>query len=427
MSGQAEGDAFQFEVLDAEMRRSAGALDLPYWVYRVCARTTLPAYQRSEMEVLRRYSDFEWLRSQLCETNPYCIVPPIPEKDFHGTFEKIKMVDLSCTTPLRDYRQRALKNFLCRVGAHPQLRSTRLLRDFLEMGESEWERKMKADAKGVERSFATAIGENVNHALALQWGAGSGALDPGVGYTQAVRGTTDPQVWEGTRVYIQQLEDSIKMLRERLQMLVDRRRNTSNALHDFAEAFERVGEVEKGVESTTLSNALIAVGKHSEQLSSIYINQANDERKQVVEVLQYYTGMCAAVRETLKRLQVATYQVEVLRGRVEDLRIQRERAVNRNGQTERLAKLDAEIARTRERWEESKGNLEAGERIFKEEIRHFHHHKQHDIKTVLKAFAKLQLNYAAKIKEDWEKLRPTVEQVQLNNDSSVQEDAPSKN
>ncbi|RNF26261.1 putative phosphoinositide-binding protein [Trypanosoma conorhini] len=415
---------FEFKVMEPEQRKGAGALDFAYWTYRVRASTTLSTYAQKELEVVRRYSDFEWFRAQLCEAYPYCIVPPIPEKDVQGTLDKLVGSDSQSANRLREYRQRALRKFLVRLGAHPRLHNSPLLKDFLEMNEEEWGRKMKASGKNSDGFFSTALGEGVNHALTRQWNAGAAAAESGAGYARMLADpNTNPQVWEETSLYIHHLEDSIKLLRERLQILVDRRRKTGNALHEFGVAFEKVGEIERGIESTPLSTALIAAGQHSEQLFSIYSDHANEEMKQVVETLNYYQGMCAAVRETLKRVQSRARHVESLRHHATEVVGQKDRAVEKGGQAERVAKLENELVELEERWGAAKRALGAGESIFKDELRRFHQEKQYDMKAILKNFAELQLKYSARMKETWESLRPTVDAVQFEADGGSQGNA----
>ncbi|KEG10702.1 putative phosphoinositide-binding protein [Trypanosoma grayi] len=415
---------FEFHVLEPEQRKGAGALDLAYWTYGIRTTTSLPTYPNN-MSVVRRYSDFEWFRARLCEEYPYCIVPPIPEKDVQGTLEKIVGSSTQAAARLHEYRQRALQRFLTRLGAHPKIYTSQLLENFLQMDETEWERKIKAPIKTSDRSFATTLGEGVNYALTRQWnpsGGAAAASASGSGYSEALGSEeTNSLVWQETQLYIQQLEDSIKMLRERVQMLVERRRNTSQALHEFGIAFEKVGEVEKGISATQLSNALIAVGQQSEQLSTIYIEHAGDETRKVVETLSYYTGMCAAVRETLKRLQHATHRVESLNQHAADIAAQRDKAMLRGGMAERVAKLENDYNALQGQKELAKKELETGESTFREELRRFHREKQYDVKAILKTFAELQLNYAMRMKESWEKLLPVVEHVQLNEGRSLQD------
>lgn len=404
---------FDFKVSEPEQRKGGSAIDLSYWIYKVRARTTLPQYPRKDMEVMRRYSDFEWLRSQLAEEFPFCIIPPIPEKAVQGTIDKI--VGTGANSKLLEYRQRALRKFLIRVGAHNYLHTSQLLQDFLEMDEAEWERRMKSGKKASsERSIAAAIGEGVGSALSRQWYPSGAAQPSGPSYTKALtESKTSPQVWEETKAYVAQLEASINLLRERLESLVKRRKDTSSALHEFGRSFGRVGEIEGSIEPTTLSNALSAVGQHSQHLSTIYVEQADQETKQVVETLAYYVGMCNAVREALKRLQGMMQHRDNLIQQVVDLSKERDKAIQKGGQADKVQKLEQELQATTEKRDAATKQVIDVEHLFKEELRRFHREKQYDIKAILKIFAELQLDYASKMKRSWENLLPTVEQVKL--------------
>jgi hypothetical protein len=405
--------AFDFKVSEPEQRKGGSTLDLSYWIYKVRARTTLAQYSRKDMEVMRRYSDFEWLRAQLSEEFPFCIIPPIPEKAVQGTIDKI--VGSGVNSKLLEYRQRALRKFLIRVGAHSFLHTSSLLQDFLEMDEAEWERRMKSGKKASsERSIAAASGEGMGSALSRQWYPSAAAQPNGSSYTKALtEGKTSPQVWEETRAYVGQLEASIALLRERLDSLVKRRKDTSSALNEFGRSFSRVGEIEGTIEPSQLSNALSAVGQHSEHLSTIYMEQADQETKQVVETLSYYVGMCGAVRETLKRLQGMMQHRDSLISQVSDLAQQREKAIQKGGQADKVQRLDHDLHAATERRDAAIKQVIDVEVLFKEELRRFHREKQYDIKAILKIFAELQLDYASKMKRSWENLLPTVEQVKL--------------
>eukprot|EP00759_Apiculatamorpha_spiralis_P007226 PhF_6_TR14252/c0_g1_i1/m.22887 len=69
---------------------SGNPLSLPYHLYVVRYRTSLPQYSHA-MEtqvVLRRYSDFVWLQKCLSHVCRGTVVPPIPPKTFQGTLDK---------------------------------------------------------------------------------------------------------------------------------------------------------------------------------------------------------------------------------------------------------------------------------------------------------------------------------------------------
>ena len=71
-------------------------------------------FEQSTFEVVRRYSDFDWLRKRLLMVAPTVAVPPLPPKDglpvknFHDEFI--------------ESRNRGLQRFVDRIASHPRLR-----------------------------------------------------------------------------------------------------------------------------------------------------------------------------------------------------------------------------------------------------------------------------------------------------------------
>ena len=51
-----------------------------------CVRTFLKADPNIKIEVLRRYSDFDWLSQKLIISNPGISIPTLPAKDFWGKY-----------------------------------------------------------------------------------------------------------------------------------------------------------------------------------------------------------------------------------------------------------------------------------------------------------------------------------------------------
>eukprot|EP00744_Colponema_vietnamica_P008104 GILI01011581.1.p1 GENE.GILI01011581.1~~GILI01011581.1.p1 ORF type:complete len:406 (-),score=114.49 GILI01011581.1:271-1488(-) len=402
------GEQFEFIVYPPEMRKSEGKLGLSFWVYKISAVVPLPNYSRKHFDVMRRYSDFEWLRNQFSEEYPYCIIPPIPEKDMQGTIDKIKGGQ-NADTKLLEYRQRALRKFLVRVGAHPHLHNSRLLQDFLEMEEKDWELHMKAARKPQPDQHIASAFET---ALTRQWYPTPAAENAGASYAKALQ---DPpasvQVWEETKEYINRLHISLGVLRERLTQLIRRRREASIALHEFGRCFTRVGEVEGSLEQTPLSNAILAVSNHTEQLSKVYVDHADQESKNVEETLTYYILMCNAVRDTIQRLLAFMQARDQLLHQTEELKSQREKLMSKGGQPDKVAKVEADLQSTTEKKDLAISNVKKMELLVKDELRKFHHDKQFDVKGILKVFAELQMDYAAKMRRSWEGLAPTVENI----------------
>ena len=303
------------------------------------------------------------------------------------------------------------------------------------MDDVEWERRTKTPSKMAgpdtgNRGFLGAVSDAGSAMLkkgpggAATAGGGGGGASAG-SYTKALtdNAATNPAVWDETKGYVGQLETSINLLKDRLEQLVKRRRETSGCLLEFGKAFTRVGEVEASMEQQSnlqagasaeggLSNALVAVGKHSEALSQVYVDHGEDETRKVVETLVYYQGICEAVRDALKRLLGFISDRDRFASKVSDADANLQRLVKtadtgriKGAETERddlIAKRDALIK-----------HVISFEILFKEELLRFHREKQYDMKSMLKTFVELQVDYANKMKTNWEGLLPSVEKVKM--------------
>eukprot|EP01062_Namystynia_karyoxenos_P064612 TRINITY_DN5762_c1_g2_i2.p1 TRINITY_DN5762_c1_g2~~TRINITY_DN5762_c1_g2_i2.p1 ORF type:complete len:624 (+),score=159.10 TRINITY_DN5762_c1_g2_i2:87-1958(+) len=123
---------------------------VPYWVYVVCVRTSLPQYlQRpprgAETQGLTvsferhvRYSQWEWLRGVLAAEMPGCVIPPVPGKEATSAADKVALMFTGGDEgaeeeppPVVHFRRRALEYFLSYLAAHPALRQSTRLQDWL--------------------------------------------------------------------------------------------------------------------------------------------------------------------------------------------------------------------------------------------------------------------------------------------------------
>jgi hypothetical protein len=109
-------------------KHSDGAFSLNYVGYTVQSSTTrkIPDYfTAAEMTVLRRYSDFIWLREQMIKEHPAHVIPPMPSKQGLSQVDKFDPIFL-------EVRRRGLERFLQRIAAHPVFSFRESLRLFCE-------------------------------------------------------------------------------------------------------------------------------------------------------------------------------------------------------------------------------------------------------------------------------------------------------
>uniref|UniRef100_A0A2N9EK27 PX domain-containing protein n=1 Tax=Fagus sylvatica TaxID=28930 RepID=A0A2N9EK27_FAGSY len=111
-----------------------------YISYRVITNTNFPEYQGPEKIVIRRYSDFVWLRDRIFEKYKGVFIPPLPEK---SAVEKFRF-----SAEFIEMRRQALDIFVNRIASHHELQQSEDLRNFLQADEETMER-LRAQETGI--------------------------------------------------------------------------------------------------------------------------------------------------------------------------------------------------------------------------------------------------------------------------------------
>eukprot|EP00755_Sulcionema_specki_P036505 Sspe_Gene.107081::Locus_85151_Transcript_1_1_Confidence_1.000_Length_1363::g.107081::m.107081/K17917/SNX1_2; sorting nexin-1/2 len=385
MSDLPQGFNFDFRV--AEPEKKAGGV-LSYWVYHVHTKTSLPKFSQKELIVVRRYKDFNWLRDQLVAQYPGVIVPPIPEKAIAGSIEK--MMGGNDPSALVEYRMRAMRKFLVRVGAHPQLQHSDTFREFLELGEVEFQKRVK---EGSAKKDPIEM---------PQWLRLKGVL-------KKAPPPADTHRWDDTLDYFTQLSSQLTSLRDKFEMTAKRRRENGEGLLSFGRAFVRAGEREEVLEKTPLSNAIGDVGRHSEHLSLVYCEQADSEVIQVVETVGYYIGMCEAIKDVVRRLQRMISIRDSIHDSIAPMIAKRD--VLPEGDPKN--KLSMQIASTQDEHTKTSRLVSSFSDTFTEELKRFHSEKNYDLKQLLRTWSELQQEYASRLRNSWESLVPSVDAIHL--------------
>lgn len=401
---------FEFEISEPEQK-----LDqmLAYWVYGIHTRTVLDQYPNKEFSCKRRFNDFFLLREALVEAHPGVIVPPVPEKSNQVFLEKTGLpIDAK---HVLEFRMRALRKFLVRVGAHPILCISPLLQDFLTLSEELYAKKRKdSEAKGIAAKPASAgvvqRAKELKFSLLRPDSAASAAGEP-------VDGTAKDE-WEQTARYVVSLEEYLSQLKDRLERLVLRRKEHCESLKTFGRSLSRLGDLETDQRRGTVGSessgkalvqqlglsdvgprALVQVGNRAEHVSVIYAEVGASEKVQVVETLRYYLGMCQSVRYCLDAIRRLALTRDTLKHEKRVL----EEKVRAGGADAGKAAEEAELLR---KLAASEKALTECEDIFREEFIRFHREKQYDIKQVLKAYVDIQVDAGQRMAEAWQSVGP---------------------
>ncbi|XP_065648731.1 sorting nexin-12 isoform X2 [Hydra vulgaris] len=101
-----------------------------YSDYEVRMKTNIPIFKHKESSVRRRYSDFEWLRTEL-ERDSKIVVPPLPGKALKKMLP-FRGDDGIFEDEFIEERRQGLEAFINRVAGHPLAQNERCLHMFLQ-------------------------------------------------------------------------------------------------------------------------------------------------------------------------------------------------------------------------------------------------------------------------------------------------------
>lgn len=126
----AYGPPSNFLEIDVSNPQTVGVGRGRFTTYEIRVKTNLPIFKLKESTVRRRYSDFEWLRSEL-ERESKVVVPPLPGKAFLRQLP-FRGDDGIFDDNFIEERKQGLEQFINKVAGHPLAQNERCLHMFLQ-------------------------------------------------------------------------------------------------------------------------------------------------------------------------------------------------------------------------------------------------------------------------------------------------------
>ncbi|KAK4396549.1 Sorting nexin 1 [Sesamum angolense] len=406
-----------------------------YISYKVTTKTNFPEYDGPEKIVIRRYSDFVWLRDRLFEKYKGVFIPPLPEKN---TVEKFRF-----GAEFIEMRRQALDVFVNRIALHQELQQSEDLRTFLQADEqllvySKFESAEKEYFTVLDRTeithqlelFMTLCCDRFSRILLLDLQTMERARSQETGIflkkpadlMQIFKGVqskvsdvvlgkekpaeeSDPE-YEKLKNYIFQLEDHLVEAQKHAHRLVKRHRELGQSLLDFGKAVKLLGNCEE----SPLGNAFSELGTKSEILSTKLQREAHHLLMNFEEPLKDYIRAVQSVKATIAERTNAFRQncelAEAIKFKEIDmnkLRITRsEKLGEAQHEYEEVVTLKADGAEATRRFEKIV-------KLMNEEIIRFQEQKTLDMGLAFHEFAKGQADLANGIAGAWRSLLPKLE------------------
>jgi hypothetical protein len=220
------------------------------------------------MTVLRRYSDFIWLREQMIKEHPAHIIPPMPEKQGLSQVDKFDPVFL-------EVRRRGLQRFLQRIASHPVLSFSESLRLFCESKAHEFATLKKER----ERSLFDKMGDS---ALKMT--------------TQMMVKIPLDSRFEATRAHLDGLEACMAQLEQGTLQSAEIGIRLIGATTEFSASCRKLAESE-----TEIAPLLTAIQDAFETQPTQIKMYTHALGNTVLETSRDYILYCASIRELLGR------------------------------------------------------------------------------------------------------------------------------
>ncbi|KAI0697537.1 lipid binding protein [Cytidiella melzeri] len=394
-----------------------------YVSYLVTAKTNLPIFSTPTPSSRRRFTDFVFLRDHLAKDFPACVVPPLPDK------HRMEYVTGDRFSPeFMERRRLELHRFLERLGRHPTLQRSTLLRAFFES--TEWHVHMHQHVAHPPGDTSTGVIDSISDSLL---NAFSRVRKPDERFLSMREG-------------VDKFEEGL-VVSERLWNRVRNRTNDGGAdpgedltgdYHDLAVAVQGLGFLESGITDPLnhFSNTLLefsALLRHLTQTTTdpfhvhlhsiLQYSHANravlrlrDQKQMDFEELSDYLSNLTSERDRLSAvingragatgLGLSSY----LKDRVDALR----GADDYASRVEKRTKLDKKIQELTDAVSVAHETSDAFSEETLREQKVFQRAKDAEMKEMLGSLADGQIEFYKSAMEEWERIMPIIQRIRVD-------------
>lgn len=356
-----------------------------YISYRVITKTNLPEYQGTEKIVIRRYSDFVWLRDRIFDKYKGIFIPPLPEK---SAVEKFRF-----SAEFIETRRQALDVFVNRIASHRELQQSDDLRTFLQADEETMER-LRSQETGIFKKKPVDFLQIIKDVQTKM-------SDVVLGKEKPVEESNAE--YEKLKHYIFELENHMAEAQKHAYRLVKRHREYGQSLSDLGKAFKLLGDCE--VDS--LGKAFLELGTKSEAVSTKLQKEAHQLLMNFEEPLKDYVRAVQSIKATIAERANAFRQHCELAETIKLKEINLDKLMLTR--SDKVGEAEIEYKELKAASEEATRRYETMVRRMNEEFLRFQEEKTNDMGIAFHEFARGQARLANGFADAWRSLLPKLD------------------
>ena len=370
--------------------------------------------------VLRRYTDFRWLQSQLRREKPGAVVPPLPEK------HAVKRLDPEFV----EDRRAGLERFLRRCCVHPELRDAQCLGAFLTADDlsfhaaknkraapalgvantpsGELQPGSPIDPSGADSSYNPVLAPPMNLEKPKKNRLKNWLAETTTALSRELVQSPDDHLFDEISHYIDELEIATKRAHHEAASIVRRHKDVSQGWSEFGRALTALGVAEgEGVDA---SAGLVGEAATS-NLAPIVTDAVESAVQKLEEPLNDHVRILHSVRAALqkrhdRRLTYTTALGTVTNKHAILNKLKGGASAQQSSATAQMKAYDAELSmgRAQEAAEAARIDYEhVSSRVLREMDR-FKAEQASNLRATLAEFCRAMGEYHARMGEGWGEL-----------------------
>ncbi|XP_002962419.2 sorting nexin 2B isoform X2 [Selaginella moellendorffii] len=398
-SGRAvEKNYLRISVSDPQKTQDHGSSGGTFVAYLFTTYTDLPEFLGTSFSVRRRFREVVALADQLGEIYKGYFIPPRPDKN----------VQLVQTQDFVSNRVHELERYFHRLAAHPVLRNSVELRQFLSSpGRNPMQVSSDVSSVMFDGDESGATGNGNSHAVAEPGKGGRDLLRTFRELRQYVAndwGGSKPLVVEEDKKFvehkekIQEFERELVLASEQAELLTKAQENMGTVMGDLGMSLSRLGRFE-------CEDAAIVVGNAAVKASRCYTESSTQCIKYLL-TFHEYLALMQAIHGAFAERSKALLTVQTLKSDIASMQARYEKLTAASlrvfgGDKRKIEETKAAIASSEEACASARKEYDRIKERNWEEIERYEVNRQTDLFEMLKGFVQTQVGYAEKLGKAW--------------------------
>jgi hypothetical protein len=351
------------------------------YVKQACYRLVTTLGNQAPVTVLRTVSDFVWLRDRLVKKYRGCLIPLVPESVL-GFYVNTSIGDKTSE------HCRALRKFLARVTAHPELSQSSDLDAFLRAEEGPFNKLKDEKEEKASRSIVKSIKESVHN------------VQSRIGMHKEREKSNDDVACDKVMIYAAALETCLNSVQTNSEYLFKTVKGLSAAWSEFGMSFARLGIFETKQNEPHLGTALSLLGNCAEFLHNSMLNHSVDNET-LMDGLRDYLVLVKSVQALLKNRNTLLTSCHFSLSTLESEQAALAKLQGQPGKEDKALAQDKVVIEAQAQVDREKADLHDVTQQCLAEIQRFQKEKYADMKALVAHFCTLQMDHTKKLHTAW--------------------------